>query len=222
MCPVIVWQYRYQGKCDQLDSYSDSDWAGCTRTARSTSGGGVMRGSHCIRTWCSTQKFVTLSSAEAELMAAVRATTEAIGIAQLAESWGVGATASVFVDSSAALAIVARRGNGKLRHVKVGHLWIQEKANAGEIVYRKVRGECNPADLMTKHLPAHRVAELSRQLSQTRALGHAKARLALSLCFAPEEGLGAGAEYSRSVPGVSGPLQCGGRGGVLTYRSILN
>ena len=118
-----------------------------------------MRGSHCIRTWCSTQKFVTLSSAEAELMAAVRATTEAIGIAQLADSWGVGATASVFVDSSAALAIVARRGNGKLRHVKVGHLWVQETAAAGEVMYRKVRGECNPADLMTKHLGSQLIAD---------------------------------------------------------------
>ena len=65
-------------------------------------------------------------------MAAVRATTEAIGLVQLAESWGVRATSSVLVDSSAALAIVARKGNGKLRHVKVGHLWIQEKAAVGE------------------------------------------------------------------------------------------
>ena len=176
-----------------------------------------MRGGHCIRTWCSTQKFVTLSSAEAELMAAVRATTEAVGIVQLAESWGLGATASVLVDSSAALAIVARKGNGKLRHVKVGHLWIQEKAATGEVVYRKVRGERNPADLMTKYLPAHKVVQYSEQLSQIRMTGHAKARLALSPCFVPEEGLATVASSSRSGAGVGGPPSREGRGGVFAY-----
>ena len=150
-------------------------------------------------------------------MAAVRATSEAVGITQLAESWGLEATASVLVDSSAALAIVARKGNGKLRHVKVGHLWIQEKAAAGEVTYRKVRGECNPADLMTKYLPAHKVVQLSAQLSQIRLAGHAKARLALSPCFVPEDGLAASASHSRSLAGVGGPPAREGRGGVFAH-----
>ena len=64
-------------------------------------------------------------------------------------------TATVFVDSSAALAVTARRGNGKLRHVRLGHLWVQELAASEEVWYRKIPGEQNPADLLTKHLPAH-------------------------------------------------------------------
>ena len=138
-----------------------------------------MRGGHCLRAWSSTQKFVTLSSAEAELMAAVKASTEGVGVVQLAADWGLRTTASVCVDSSAALAVVSRKGNGKLRHVRVGHLWIQEKASSGEISYRKVRGETNPADLLTKSLPAHKVAAFSQDLSQFSVSGHAKARLAL-------------------------------------------
>ena len=62
-------------------------------------------------------------------------------------SWG-------FVDSNAALAVTARRGNGKLRHVKVGCMWVQELAASKEVVYRKVAGDSNPADLCTKHLDA--------------------------------------------------------------------
>ena len=177
--PRVIWKFRYQGDCDQITVYSDSDWAGCRRTARSTSGGVIMRGSHCLRTWSSTQKFVTLSSAEAELMAAVKASTEGIGITQLAADWGLRAIASVYVDSSAALAVVGRKGNGKLRHVRVGHLWLQEKASTGDVSYRKVRGETNPADLLTKSLPAHKVAMFSQDVSQYSTSGHAKVRLAL-------------------------------------------
>ena len=63
--PRMVWEYRWQGN-EHVKGYSDSDWAGCKRTARSTSGGVIMRGDHHIKSWSVTQKRVTLSSAEAE------------------------------------------------------------------------------------------------------------------------------------------------------------
>ena len=86
-----------------------------------------MAGKHLIKSWSSIQKNITLSSGEAELVAAVKMSTELIGILQLLEDWGVKREARVYVDSSAAIGITQRRGNGKLRHVKVGMLWIQEK-----------------------------------------------------------------------------------------------
>ena len=58
------------------------------------------------------------------------------------------------MDSTAALGVVARKGAGKLRHVRVGQLWIQEKSETGELRYRKVKGIENPADACTKSLPA--------------------------------------------------------------------
>ena len=68
-----------------------------------------------MKTWSSTQKSITLSSAEADLVAAVKASTELIGIIQMELAWGYIMTGEVYVDSSAALAVVARKGNGKLR-----------------------------------------------------------------------------------------------------------
>ncbi len=112
-----------------------------------------MIGGHCVKSWSSTQKSITLSSGEAELVAAVKTSTEVLGLIQLAHDWGVDAEARVFVDSSAAVGVVHRKGNGKLRHVKVGMLWIQEKVEDGEMEVLKVKGDENPADLMTKHLP---------------------------------------------------------------------
>ena len=69
--PRVVWHFQWQVSPTEVRAYSDSDWAGCRRTARSTSGGVIMRGSHCLRTYSVTQKNITLSSAEAELMALV-------------------------------------------------------------------------------------------------------------------------------------------------------
>ena len=109
-----------------------------------------MRGAHYLKSWSSTQKNVTLSSGEAELVAAVKASCELIGILQMSSEWGTEAEGEVFVDSTAALAITQRKGNGKMRHVRVGMLWIQEQAEEGGLRYRKVDGSLNPADLMTK------------------------------------------------------------------------
>ena len=41
-------------------------------------------------------------------------------------------------DSSAAIAISQRRGCGKLRHIRVGELWIQEKILEKELEVKKV------------------------------------------------------------------------------------
>eukprot|EP00973_Karenia_brevis_P055849 7766938-Karenia_brevis.AAC.1 len=62
-----------------------------------------MRGSHCLKTWSSTQKSVALSSGEAELIAAVKTSTEVIGMLQLMEDWGDSNKGKVYIDSSAAI-----------------------------------------------------------------------------------------------------------------------
>ena len=183
--PRVVWEFAWQVRPLNLRIFSDSDWAGCRRTARSTSGGVIMLGTHCLRGYSVTQKHVTLSSAEAELMALVKATAEGIGLCQLASAWDIPLTAAIFVDSSAALAVTHRRGNGKLRHVRIGHLWVQELAQGEEVKFHKVAGEWNPADLLTKYLPPGRLEKLTQLVSQSTQSGQASSRLqlsSLSLC----------------------------------------
>ena len=81
------------------------------RMARFTSGGVHTRGVHREKSWATTQKRVTLSSADAEPAA------------------GFGSVeAQVLVDSSAALAMSQRKGNGRLWHVPIGQLWVQQVA----------------------------------------------------------------------------------------------
>ena len=72
------------------------------------------------------------------MVAAVKATAEAIGVARMAHDWGDATDMSVHIDSSAAIGVVNRRGSGKLRHIRVGQLWIQEMAEEGEVNIKKV------------------------------------------------------------------------------------
>ena len=138
-----------------------------------------MKGSHCIKTWSSTQKSVTLSSAEAEFVAMVKMSTEILGLLQLCDDWGCKFKGRVCVDSSAALGVVKRKGNGKLRHIKVGMLWVQEKRETGELKYNKVRGTENPADLMTKNLAGAVVQKYMKAMGFTKEEGRAEKSLEL-------------------------------------------
>ena len=128
------------------------------------------------KAWSSTQKFVTLSSGEAELNAAVKASTELLGVLQLAKDWGeehlVG---EVLVDSAAALGTIRRKRCGKLRHVRVGDLWIQEQQDNGDLKFGKVDGENNPADVGTKHLHAEKSRRHMAFVGQRVADGIAEA-----------------------------------------------
>ena len=139
-----------------------------------------MRGRHMIKSWSSTQKSITLSSAEAELVAAVKTATEVIGVTQMAADWGWDLEGQIFVDSSAALGIVHRKGNGRLRHVRVGSLWIQEKVEDEELSMKKIEGEKNPADLLTKNLNAAKRELFMPMISQKCEVGKSDKSLELA------------------------------------------
>ena len=53
--------------------------------------------------------------------------------------------------------MVHRGGNGKLRHVRVGALWIQEFAEDREISVKTVNGSDNAANILTKSVPVHMI-----------------------------------------------------------------
>ena len=136
-----------------------------------------MVGEHFIKGWSSTQASVTLSSAEAELVAMTKAVAETIGIVNMAQDLGRALRGVVYADSSAALAIADRKGAGKLRHINIRMLWIQEREQRQEVELRKIHGLVNPADLMTKYLDAKRRMDLMSRLGQEVRGGRAQAGL---------------------------------------------
>ena len=147
-----VMRYDWQGHEHEVTGYSDSDWAGCRVTRKSTSGGAIMIGGHFIKGWSRTQNHITLSSAEAELIALVKCAAELLGVRSMLRDFGVDSEGVIYADSSAALAIAKRKGAGRMRHVNINCLWIQRRLNEKDLELRKALGTENPADLMTKHL----------------------------------------------------------------------
>ena len=144
--------YGWQSMPTELVAFSDTDWAGCKSSRRSTSGGMIMHGGHLIRSWSRMQNLVALSSAEAELYGTVKASTELLGCRSLARDFGHHPAARLYADASAALGIIQRQGLGKVRHLDTNSLWVQQAARAKLISYLKVVGDANPADALTKHL----------------------------------------------------------------------
>ena len=67
---------------------------------------------------------------------------------------GIDFSIQVFTDASAALGIVRRRGLGRIRHLDVTDLWLQEQVRNRnkELEILKVAGAENMADLLAKKL----------------------------------------------------------------------
>ena len=146
-----VWKYPWQESEAALNVYTDSDWAGCVRSRRSTSGGLVMLGKHPLKAWSSTQSVVAMSSAEAELYSACDGACRGLGLQTMLGELGANAELSLFLDSSAAKAFASTRGIGRMRHLSVKTLWLQSAVHRGRLKLFKVWGEINPADVLTKY-----------------------------------------------------------------------
>ena len=85
-----------------------------------------------LKFWSKTQAVVALSSAEAELGAAVKASQGFLGMMTLWKNVGETSRGLVMGDASAAIGIIRRLGLGKVRHLNTSCMWAQEKEASRE------------------------------------------------------------------------------------------
>ena len=152
--PRQVQRYPMQERPKQLTAYSDSDFAGCLQSRKSTTCSMIFYGRHLLRGSSTTQGVIALSSGEAEFYAAVKTASLSLGMKAMMADLGVTMTTPIAlrVDSTACMGAAGRRGAGKIRHIATGTLWIQRAVSEGRIALQKVLGTKNPADIGTKVL----------------------------------------------------------------------
>ena len=146
--------FNYQNELKEVAIWTDTDFAGCRRTRKSTSGGVAMLGNHMVKSWCSTQSIVSLSSGESEYSSIVKGSSIGLGIKSMLGDFGVDLGVAIKTDASAAKGMANRRGLGNVRHIAVNQLWIQDRVARGDLTIEKVNGKENIADILTKHVNA--------------------------------------------------------------------
>ena len=138
------------------------------RTRKSTNCSIVMIGSHCIKSWSSTQGPLALSSAEAEYYCMVEGVMRAKNLQTIGAEIGLPGLSEeiiLWTDSSAAKSFATRRGLGKMRHMEARYLWLQGEVLKKTVKVLKVKGEENPADLMTKYLSERDIFKCLKQMN---------------------------------------------------------
>ena len=112
--PRVVQKVKIGADLDNVvNLHVDSDWAGCTRIRRSTTGGCILLNGACLKTWNTTQTVVARSSREAEYYAAVKGAAEGMALQSMLADLGLKVTIEVHTDSSACRGICKRRGMGE-------------------------------------------------------------------------------------------------------------
>ena len=118
-----------------------------------------MLGSHCIKTWSVNQQVIAMSSGEAEYYGMVKGASNALGIVGMLKDIGLNLAIDLHTDSSAAKGIASRRGLGRVRHIELCELWLQDQVARGKITLRKVSGANNFSDSLTKSASNERIMQ---------------------------------------------------------------
>jgi hypothetical protein len=158
--PKVVWYFGRGGEVENvIDVFSDSDWAACRRTRKSTSGSVAVIDGGTIKHWSSTQGSVALSVGEAEYYALIKAAAEGLGMVALAKDLGYEFRLRLWVDSNTAKAITSRLGLGRVRHMEVRYLWAQEAHKAKIFEVQRILGTRNLADILIKAMSVNDMKE---------------------------------------------------------------
>eukprot|EP00971_Amphidinium_carterae_P341162 6479842-Amphidinium_carterae.1 len=148
--PRLEWLFKHETFSDEIYIEVDSDWAGDRECRRSVDGGFAFQGSSLIDGWTTTQHTVALSSGEAEYYGTTNGAARGMWIKSFYQDMNVEVRVTLATDSSAAKGIATRVGSGKLRHIDVKHLWLQEKIQDKALHITKIKGTENRADIQTK------------------------------------------------------------------------
>ena len=106
----------------------------------------------CFESNTRKQNIIARRSAEAGLYTAALGASESKGIVSLLRGLGYEMKPVLAIDAKATEHILHRQGIGKLKHIDVAYLWVQDEIGSKRLRVRRVKSEENVADLGTKPL----------------------------------------------------------------------
>jgi transposase InsO family protein len=159
------------GETLQASIYHDSDFASSQDCRRSTSGYVALLNNGAV-TWASKKReTVALSTMEAEYQSASLCGREVMWLRKLWPQLGFQLTGPTLVygDNKACLALCASQQTTPMsKHIHIIHMWVSEKVEDKELVFKYITSSNNVADILTKALFKPAFEELRTKMGLRR------------------------------------------------------
>jgi len=129
----------------ELCIFSNAAWANSS-DYRGTPGGVAMCQDFVISSWARTQATVSQSTAASELIAGNLAVAEGTFLRHLFMEIQAPMALKVYTDAAATYGFALRTGVGRMRHLTIKAMYVQQEVKAGRVEMRRVAGIDNVAD----------------------------------------------------------------------------
>jgi hypothetical protein len=148
-------------------TYTDADHGGNPDNKKSTSGYVVTMGTGAISWSSRLQGIVTLSTTEAEYVAATSAGQEILWLCNLFTELGYtfSSPSTLHVDNQSAISVAKNpEHHGRMKHLDLRFYWLRDEVEKGRIHIQHLRTDEMPADIFTKALPRPKVLDIVERL----------------------------------------------------------
>ena len=153
-----------KGEKLRVDTWTDSDYATDVSCRRSVGCVVLFIGRALAHVHGRQQTVVATSSSEAEYYAMSSGAVESLGVSSLLKEIDEPCECTLWCDSSSGRALALREGFGRVKHIDVKMLWLQQVLASDRLSLRAVRGAENLADIGTKYLDSGHLNVLSERL----------------------------------------------------------
>ena len=147
--------------------YTDSDFGGDTDCRKSTTGFIFLLFGGAIAWGSKRQSCTTLSTTEAEYVAACETTKEAVWLRYLLDQIGVlpDGPSAILCDNQSAIRLVHNpEHHQRTKHIAIRYHFIREKQEAGDINVRYINTKDQLADIFTKPLESSRFRSIRERI----------------------------------------------------------
>ena len=153
-------------------TYSDADHGGNPDNGKSTTGWVVKVGTGPIAWSSKLQGLVTLSTTEAEFVAAVTAGQQIIWLRNLLWEFGYSfpTPSTLHIDNMSAVSVAKNpEHHGRMKHLDLQFFWLREAVSDGAIAVSHVPTTLMPADILTKALGRNKTKDCWRLLGMMKS-----------------------------------------------------